>query len=489
MSEGESLTRQASRGAAWSLASNVAVSAISFIGTAILARMLTPKDFGLMGMAALVTSIVSLFGNFGLGAALVQKKDATEEDFSTAFWANCATGAALMFICVIGSPLASLFFHEKNVQWILILLSFNFMLAALCSVHSTRILKRVHMKPMALIEVGGRIFRVGIMLVAAFCGMSFWSIVIGMIVERLFKTVAFIILDPWRPGYIFSMQKFREMFRFGRNILGGEFLAYLNVNMDFIVTGRVLGADLLGFYQMAYNLPHLLKDYVSGSIGTVAFPVFCKVQDDNDRLVKGYLKIVKFIALATFPVLAGLVFTAHDFIFVAYGERWLPAVVPLQILCFCAAFASVNSIVGFLLYAKGRPDLGFKWECVRLPATIIAILIGVHFGGIVGVAWGMLVIEFFSIVMVWLIFRILNNSFSRYWSAILPATVACGVMTGALVSINGIHLINGMTPWLRLITEFVVGTGIYVLVIVFGFKTVFKEAVDFVKHSSGRTSQ
>ncbi len=163
MSENQSLTRQASRGAAWSLASNISVSAISFLGTAILARILTPKDFGLMGMAVLVTSIVGLFGNFGLSAALVQKKDATDEDYSTAFWVNCAAGVALMIICVLGAPLAGFFFHEKAVQWILIFLSINFIFAALCSVQSTILLKRVHMKPLAIVEVVGRILLVGVM--------------------------------------------------------------------------------------------------------------------------------------------------------------------------------------------------------------------------------------------------------------------------------------------------------------------------------------
>ncbi len=305
-----------------------------------------------------------------------------------------------------------------------------------------------------------------------------------MIVERFFKTVAFFFLDPWRPKYIFSFQKFRDMFRFGRNILGGGFLGYLNANMDFIVTGRVLGADLLGFYQMAYNLPHLVKDYVSDSIGMVSFSVFCKVQDDNDRLARGFLKIVKFIALSTFPILSGLAFTAHDFIIVAYGERWLPAVVPLQILCFCAALASINCTVGSMFCAKGRPNFCFIWGAVRLPATIIAIIIGVSLSGIAGVAWGMLIIEVFALAAVWQVFRMMNCIVNRYWEALFPACIACGVMVGVLVGFNSIYFVSGLAPWVRLIAEFVIGAGIYIAMIFFGFKEVFLEAINFVKQTA-----
>jgi O-antigen/teichoic acid export membrane protein len=480
MKKTQTLTQQASRGAFWSLSSNITVSAISFVGTAILAHMLNPKDFGLIGMATVVTGFVGLFGNFGLGAALVQKKDVTHEDLSTVFWANCAAGFVLMVACILVSPLAALFFREKVVQWVLVCLAFNFVLSALPSVHSTLIYKRIQMKPLAVIEVSSRVVRVGVMLVAAFCGLRFWSIVIGMIVERIFKTIGFYCLDPWRPSRVFSTQRFKEMFRFGRNILGGGFIGYLNQSMDMIVTGRVLGADLLGFYQMAYNLPNLVKDYINDSIGNVSFPVFCKVQDDNERLARGVLRIVRFIALGTFPVLAGLTFTAHDFILVAYGKKWLPAVVPLQVLCFSAALACASIVIGPLLNAKGRPDLGLKWGLFRLPATVIAILLGVHFGGIAGVAWGVLIVQVVFLAMVYQAFQIIEGDLREYWNALYPAAAACVVMIGALIIINCISAFHGTSAWLRLIIEFVVGGAVYTATIILGFKETFNEFLKFM---------
>jgi O-antigen/teichoic acid export membrane protein len=478
-----SLTHTASRGAAWALAGNITVSAVSFVGTTILARMLEPKDFGLIGMATVVTGIVGLFGNFGLGAALVQKKDVTHEDLCTAFWANMAAGGALAVVCVLISPLAMVFFKEKAVQWILICLAFNFVISAVASVHSMIIYKRLQMRSLAIRDIGGRVIRVGVMIIAAFCGLRFWSIVIGMIAERIFRTVTYYYLDPWRPTRVFSRQRFNEMFRYGRNLLGSGFLGYLNSNMDFIVTGRVLGADLLGFYQMAYNLPNLVKDYINDSIGAVSFPLFCKVQDDNERLSRGLLRIIRFVALGTFPILAGLAFTARDFIFVAYGEKWLPVVVPLQILCFYVALACSSTATGSIFNAKGRPDLGLKWGLFRLPATVIAILMGVHFGGIAGVAWGMLIVQVISLAMVYQAFQIIKGDLREYWNALYPAAAACIVMIAALIMINRIPAFREISAWVRLIVEFIFGGAVYTLTIVFGFPKTYRDFTGFVKQS------
>ncbi len=485
MSKPQSLTQQASKGAFWSLASNIAVSAISFVGTAIMARILEPKDFGLIGMAVLVTGVVQLFGNFGLGAALVHKKDVTDEDLSTAFWANMGAGVVLAIICILISPLTAMFFREKAVMWVLISLSLNFVLSAICSVHSTLVYKHIQMRPLAFIEVVGRILRVGSMLIAAFAGLTFWSIVVGMVIERVFKTIAFFFLEAWRPSRVFSMEKFNDMFRYGRNLFGAGILGYFNQNMDFIVTGRVLGADLLGIYQMAFNLPNLVKGYIDDSVGVVSFPVFCKVQDDNARLVRGFLKIVTFVALGTFPILAGLAFTAPDFIRVVYSKKWLPTAEPLQILCFFAALACVNAVVGTLLNAKGRPDLSLKWGAIRLPATIIAILLGVHFGGIIGVAWGMLIIQILSLAMTWQVFQILGADFREFGKALYPATAACLIMTGALVLIHAVLPPGETEAWIRLGTEFVIGAVVYAAAIVYGFKETFQEFTKFLNSLIG----
>jgi PST family polysaccharide transporter len=457
------------------------------MSTAILARMLEPKDFGLIGMATLITGIVQLFGNFGLGAALVHKKDVTHADLCTAYWANLAAGTFLTIICIFISPLAGAFFREKAVQWVLICLAANFILSAIASVHSTLVYKNMRMKNLAGIEVGSRIMRVAVMLIAAFFGLKFWSIVLGMIAERIVKNIGFYCQEPWRPSRVFSAERFRKMFRYSRNIFGEGFVGYINQNMDMIVTGRVLGAGTLGFYQMAYNLPNLLKDYLNSSIGAVAFPVFSRVQDENERLARGFCRIIGFISVTMFPILFGLAFAARDFILVAYGSKWLPAVSPIRILCFAAALAALQTPVWGLFNAKGRPDLGLKWGLIRLPATVVAILLGAHFGGIAGIAWGVLTVETLNLSIVNLIFRILKADLRQYFAALVPAIIASTIMVAGLFGIALIFPLTEGPALVRLVMTLIIGGGLYIATIFWGFRETYQELLGYIKQVGVRS--
>jgi O-antigen/teichoic acid export membrane protein len=179
--------------------------------------------------------------------------------------------------------------------------------------------------------------------------------------------------------------------------------------------------------------------------------------------------------MGTFPVLAGLFLTAHDFIFVVYGEKWLPVVEPMKILCLCAAITSVNTVIGPLLNAKGRPDLGLKWGVVRLPAMVIAIFAGVHFGGLIGVAWGVVIVEVLSLVIVYQVFRILDDDLREYFKALVPATTATLAMVLVLIGLSQAVFIQEASALIRLMINFVAGAAVYIAVIVFGFKGAFKD--------------
>lgn len=477
----ESLTARASRGAFWSLASNISVSAVSFAGTVVLARLLDPRDFGLLGMAVLVTGIVQLFGNLGLGGALIQKQEVSPEGLSTVYWVNLGAGATLTLICLAIAPLAALFFREAAVQSLLVLLSFTFLISSLSSVHTTMLYRDLRMKQLAVIEISSRFLRVLVMLVAAFMGMGFWSLGIGILVERILKTGGLLLVGRWTPSWLFSVAKFQSFFRYGRNLFGNNVLTYINRNVDFLITGRVLGVELLGFYQMAYNLPFLLLQYVSFSIGSMSFPVFCKLQHDHQRLAKGYLRIVRCIALGVFPVLAGLAYCAEDFIHVVYGARWLPTVIPLRILCVSAAFASVHSVVTPLLNALGRPEISFRWNAVRLPLTILAILFGAWWMGLAGVAGAMLVAELLSVGLVGIALRQIGQGIHVYFRCLFSSGIACAMMLGVLMLCNQPHLLGVWAPLPRLVANTVVGAAIYTVALTMFFRTDLKELISLAQ--------
>ena len=473
-----SLKQQAAKGSFWGLSGNLTVSAISFIGTAILARILSPKDFGLLGMAVLITGVVRLFGNLGLGAALIHKKNIDDEYLSTAFWSSLLVSTGLTIIAIILAPFAALFFNEPITKWIIICLSANFIISSFSSVHRTLLSKDIKRKKIAFIGIVSRFIRVIIILACALAGMGFWSIVVGMIVEGILKTSLFVFTAHWRPSFQFNRTKFKELFHFGRNIYGQGFLNYFNQNMDFIITGRLLGVQFLGFYQFAYNLPYLVRSYVRDGIGPVAFPIFSKIQDDNERLARGFLSAVKYISMIIFPLMFGLAFCAEDFISVVYGARWLPAAGPLKLLCFSAALASVHCIVFSLFNARGRPDIGLKWGLFRLPVTVILVVILSRYG-IIGIAWAMFLVEFLTIITAFFAARILNMHFTKYINTIFPAIISSIAMVIFLYFINR-YIIGSYNVYVRLILNAVLGCCAYIIFLKIFYQKHIKELFDFV---------
>ncbi|MFA5014773.1 MAG: lipopolysaccharide biosynthesis protein [Actinomycetota bacterium] len=479
-----SLAQQASKGALWGMISNIAVSGISFIGTAVLARMLSPRDFGLIGMAVLVTGIVDLFGNFGLGAALVQKSKIDIEDLNTFFWSSIFISILLILLAVILAPFAALFFKEGAVKWIVVFLSFNFFITAFSSVQSTLLYKNIQLKNIAIVEIASRAARVLIMLVCAVIGLSFWSIVIGMIAERILKTLLFCFSIKWKPILLFSKDKFRELFRFGRNIYGEGFLGYLSRNMDFIITGKLLGAILLGFYQFSFNLPYLVQAYVQDGIAPVAFPVFSKVNYDRERVARGMFKAVKFISIIIFPLMVLLSFSADDFITIVYGAKWLLASSPLRLLCVSAAFASVHCIVGTVFTAIGRPEIKFKWGLFRLPFTVLLIVLLSRWG-IIGIAAAMLIVECFTVILAYIATKVLEVRFTRYLEVLFPASLCSMLMVTILYGVNYLFVINNY--YIRFFVNILLGILVYLSSILLFYKKDFIDILDFARLSFRKT--
>ena len=252
-----SLKQKASKATFWNLGSSAVNGFLRFTATAVVARILEPKDFGVFGIAMLVQGVVLLFGNFGFGPALIYKQDADEEHFSTFFWTNLATGFVLMCITIGIAPLAAMFFRNQQVQPVLMVLSINFLINGISTIYRTRLTKELLFKQLSLTEFFSTIVHVAVLIGAAFWGFGVWSIIFAMIISNLIRIPFYLIYEKWRPRFIFNFQKLKEMFGYGRNLFAEQILNYLSKNLDYLIVGRILGAKQLGLYQFAYNVPHL----------------------------------------------------------------------------------------------------------------------------------------------------------------------------------------------------------------------------------------
>lgn len=427
----DTLTRSAGRGALWQLLGGGWQTIVQLGASTVLARRLDKVDFGIMGMAVLVRGLVMRFGALETGGALIAKKDVTQDDLSTAFWMRGGVLVVLFLVIQAGAPLAAMFFRTPQLTWVLRAVALTFLLTAAGSVSRVLLRKNLQFGVMKIIQGGGFAlqYAVTIVLVVVF-GFAYWALVLGILVSSLAMTVTTIVCARWRPSFRFSRESFRNIFPFAIHGLGTTLTSYIHANIDFLLVGRILGAASMGLYEFAYRIPHMVLNRVSAPVGTVLFPTLAKAQQTHERLAAGYTKIARYVAIIVFPMLGGLAAVARPAIIVLWSEKWLPIVLPLQILCFRSALISVLSPLGSLFLCMKRPDIPFKFSLCTLAFTFGAVAgLGWAFG-LNGVAVGMLVSLAPHLFLLWLAFHMMGVRLGRFFKGLVPAIIAAAVSSG-----------------------------------------------------------
>ena len=426
------LTRQAGRGAIWSIGGGVALTLLRLGSSVFLARMLTPRDFGVFGMALLVLEMIRQFGALGVGTGLIAKKDADQLDLSTAFWTNLPVQCLLYGVAFAAAPWVAGFFRTSELTPILRIVAVTFLFTAVSAVPETLLRKQLRFGVLTGIQVGSILLESAVAVALAVCvRRDHWALVTAMLVGGVALHGGFVVLARWRPSLQFDWGRFRYLFRFSANGLGFSVVNYLHANVDYLLVSRLLGAAQLGLYEFAFRVPHLVYERLARPAGTVVFPVLCRIQADDARVAGGYVKAAKYIALMVFPLLAGLAVLARPAIQVLWGPQWLAMVVPLQILCARAAVCSIMTPIGSVFLCKDRPDIPFKFSLAALAITFAAVWLLGRMLGLLGVALGMAVSVLPFFLLLWLAFRMTRTSVLLMARALAPCGVATGVLAAA----------------------------------------------------------
>jgi O-antigen/teichoic acid export membrane protein len=387
-----SLTEKTVSGATWTGASSALTQAISLLGTLVLARLLTPEDYGLVGMARLAIGLIAIFRELGTTAAIIQRKQLSQEFLSSIFWANLALAVVTFGLAIATSPLVALFFHQSKIGPIVRLLAAGFIISALSSVPSALLNREMAFRKVMMIEIGAASFATCLAVGMALRGAGVWSLVISSLAGTCITTVFLWWSCPWRPKWLLDWMELRSIASFSLNLSGFNLVNYFSRNADNAIVGRYLGAYQLGFYQVAYNLMLYAVQNISQVMGRVLFPVFAKVQDDNVRLRQAYTKAVSTIAVVTFPMMAGVMAVAEPFVRAVLGEKWHPVASLLIILAPVGLMQSVVTTVGNIYYAKGRADWLFRWGLIATTVSVGSFLVGLPWG-IRGVAVAYLIVN------------------------------------------------------------------------------------------------
>ncbi len=439
-----SLTQRAGRGALWQIMGGGWQTIIRLGASTILARKLDPSDFGLFGMALLVSELIMVLTNLGMGSGIVAKKEVTEKDLNTCFWTMAGVRLLMFIIAESCAPIAALFFKDPRVTDVVRVVGFNFLFVIPSVVANTLLRKKLRFKALVLIRGLSALLEssLAVFLVLT-TNLRYWSLVIPMLVASFFAEFAIFLVAKWRPRLEFDANSFRYLFRYGINGLGFSITNYLHQNIDYLIVGRLLGTASMGLYEFAYKIPHLVLDRVARPVGGVVFPVLSKVQDDDEQLIAGFIKAVKYVTLLVYPMLGGLAVLAGHIVPILWGQKWMPIVLPLKILCLRAAVHCSVQPIGSIFLCKDRPDIPFKFSVVILCFTLAIVSIGGYYFGLIGVAGGMFVSTLPYGYILYLAFKLTHSSIWRFPKALFPTVFSTSIcMLSSYVVLKGMENIT-----------------------------------------------
>lgn len=372
-------------GVKWNLASQGTQQVAQLLTTIVLARLLQPYDFGLVGMAIVVIGFLSLFKDLGTSAAVIQTREVTEELLSSVFWANTAFGCLITIMLAAAAPLAALFFHEPRVTAILRVLSLSFVISASSILQKTIFERELEFRITARAEAVGVIAGAVIGITSALMGAGVWALVAQSLTTASVVSVLLWSLSDWRPKMLFHWEEIRRVSRYSLNLTGFNTVNYLARNADYLLIGRFLGATSLGVYTLAYRIMLYPLQTVTTVTSRVMFPAYSQLQDDNARFRSVYLRTVAMTALVTFPMMVGIFTIAQPFVLSIFGENWAIVIPLIKILAPVGLMQSILATIGTIYQAKGRTTEFFVWGVASSSLIVAGFLVGLRWG-VLGVA-------------------------------------------------------------------------------------------------------
>ncbi|HMF56944.1 MAG TPA: MOP flippase family protein [Pyrinomonadaceae bacterium] len=460
-----SLTKKVISGVSWSAVAQIGQRATSLVVTAILARQLSPEDFGLIALTLLAVNFFTYFHDMGLSSALVQRAELREEHLTTAFWLNIGAGIILALIGVALSRPIAMVFREPRVAPLLKVLMVTFLINGFGWVSYALLQRKFKFREIAIIESGGNLVAGITGITLALAGAGVWALVAQQIAMSLMLTCGRLFTARWSPRFRFSFQSARELFSFSLSALGYFVVSHGVRSVDNAFVGAVLGATALGYYALAYNLILMPGMTICVLIGRVMFPVLSSVQDDMVRFRQAYLRMARTVTSATFPLIIGLGSAAPLFVTTIYGEKWA-AVVPVLRILIVIGFFEATGFWGVAVWALGKTKITFILALVSLILMTVAFSIGVRWG-LLGVAWAYVIISpVIFILPHMLASRLMKLRLGDYLGAIAPPLFASLVM-GFIIALSierGIQLFA--SRWLNLLAYITAGACIYSTVLI-----------------------
>jgi len=455
--EMDNLKSKVFSGLLWKLLERSGTQGIQFVVQIILARLLLPEDYGIIALITIFITIASVFVQTGFNTALIQKKDASETDFTSVFFLSLFVASILYIILFFAAPFMAAFFEEPQLVPVLRVLSITLFFGAFNSIQNAIVARGMQFKKLFFSSLGAILASGAVGIGMAYAGFGVWALVGSQITNQLFITLILWFTVKWRPKLLFSFKRVKGLFSYGWKLLVSSLIDTLYMDLRSLIIGKMFQAEMLGFYNRGKLFPSLVVANINGSIQAVMFPALSSQQDNRGKVKQMVRRSIMTSSFILFPLMAVLVVTAEPLIKILLTEKWLPSAPFLQVYCVIYALWPIHTANLQAINALGRSDIFLKLEILKktLGLTVLGITIpyGVYAIALGGIVSGLIS----TIINSYPNRKLLEYGYIEQWKDILPY-LTLSLLTGVIVySLNFL----GLDAWITLLLQFLSGALIY----------------------------
>lgn len=465
----ESLKHQAVKGVVWSAVERFSVQGVQFVLGIIIARLVAPSEYGSIAMLGIFLAVAQTFIDSGFSNALIQKKDRTDIDYSTAFYFNLAIAIVVYGILFFIAPFIASFYKEPQLEMITRFIGLNLIISGISIVQRAKLTVKLDFKTQAKASFIAVLFSGIVGVALAYKGFGIWALIVQALLNNLLDTLLLWICAKWMPSFMFSWRSFKILFSFGSKLLLSGLLHTVYINLYSLVIGRKYSAIDVGYYNRAYSLAQFPSINIVWIITRAIYPVQCEMQDNDEQLNKSFIQYLRMSCYIIFPLMIGLSALAKPLVLVLLTEKWLPMAESLSILCIAYMWYPVMVINNQILNVKGRTDYFLKAEIIKKILAITILIITLPWGVEV-LCWGVVLYNLLDcIIIIYYAKRVVLTTYRDQIKNIAPILLITAIMGGIILVMNQFIA----SSFFQLVWGFLFGGIVYiVLSFVFRIKEV-----------------
>ena len=480
--DNQNLKQKTAQGLFWSFLSSGGMQLLNLIIGIFLARLLSPGEYGIVGMLAIFTLLANNLQESGFGVALVNIKDIKHNDYNAVFWFNVGMSLLLYAILFCCAPLIAAFFHQPCLVSLSRFVFLGFIIASLCISPNAMLVRELKMKEKAITSLSALIVSGTVAVIMAIKGFSYWSLATQQFLYNVVICIGRFYYTRWCPTFKVDFTPVRQMFSFSYKVLITAVLTTINNNVLTVIFGRLFPAQAVGNFTQANKWNTMANQMVTNTMAQVAQPVFTQVTDDRERQRRVFGKMLRFTAFLAFPALLGLALVAPQVILLAIGDKWVDSIPLLQILCISGAFIPLYTVYQNLFLSQGKSGT-YMWLSIGQIAIMLTAVLACHAMGIRA-----MVIAFACINILWLLawqvfaYRLIGYRFHSMLRDLLPfMLIALAVM--ALTYLVTVHISN---MWVLLVARVLIAAALYIMVMKLLHARILEDCIEFIRSKKSK---